>query len=217
MLKTFFKRYAVAIIACTSAAVFLLISFAILTPSQAAAVAQEGEPIERMGDIFLALATLFGLYMIFVKKEFTWRFYPVFMFFALLRELGFHNSYTTMSVFKSRFYVSPDVPFYEKIIGAAVVFILLYSVFRISKYFIPTVIKAFKGETYALLVYTAMGMSGLAKFLDGFFRKFPSFRVHAETIGGYMVYAEESLETISYLLFLLAPMAYLRYKKRQQK
>lgn len=46
----------------------------------------------------------------------------------LCRELDLHKAFTTMGIFKSRFYESPDVPVVEKACGAVVVLAILVSV-----------------------------------------------------------------------------------------
>lgn len=210
---TLLKRYAPLLVPCVLIVIYLTLAWFFIPGPQARGMAVEGALVERTGDIFLGIAALIGFYVAFVKKHRTWRWYPFFMLLALARELGFHKAFTTMGIFKSRFYVSPDVPVIEKLAGAVVVFVLLYAVFRVSRYFVPMLKQAYQGVTHSLFIFTAMGFSAVAKFLDMFFRNFPSMEVYRDLLDNHMVFAEESLETASYLLFILAPLAYLRYKR----
>lgn len=92
-----------------------------------------------------------------------------------LRELDFHARFTTMGIFKSRFYISPEVPVLEKIIGAAALLILAgamaYVVKRHFRSFIRGVRRLEPGPfsgliTIALLVFTKT-VDGLPRKLDG--------------------------------------------------
>lgn len=212
---TLLKRYAPLLIPCIFIVIYLALAWLYIPGPEARAMAVEGALVERTGDIFLGIAVLIGIYVAFVQKHHTWRWYPFFMLLALARELSFHKAFTTMGIFKSRFYVSADVPVIEKLFGAVVIFILLYAVVRVARYFVPMLKQSYQGVTYSLFIFTAMGFSAVAKFMDGFFRFFPSMEVYRALLDNHMVFAEESLETASYLLFLLAPLAYLRHKKKR--
>ena len=59
-------------------------------------------------------------------------FFILVLFFAM-RELDFHKKFTTMGMFKSKFYLSSSVPVIEKLIGLMVVALLIYVVVKIIK------------------------------------------------------------------------------------
>lgn len=79
-------------------------------------------------------ASAFGYFLcaalIIYKGKFDYlkRYHYVFVLiiFFMLRELDFHERFTTMGIFKSRFYISDGVPLVEKIFGAMVILVLLY-------------------------------------------------------------------------------------------
>ncbi len=52
----------------------------------------------------------------------------LFLLFLCLREFDFHSRFTTMGITKTKFYVSPEVPFIEKIIGVVVTLLFFYTV-----------------------------------------------------------------------------------------
>ncbi|MDY6824491.1 MAG: hypothetical protein SWH68_11950 [Thermodesulfobacteriota bacterium] len=54
----------------------------------------------------------------------------ILLFFGL-RELDCHNRFTTMPITQSEFYITPGVPFWEKIIAIAFILIFLYCLLRI--------------------------------------------------------------------------------------
>jgi len=92
-------------------------------------------------------------------------------FFVLLlglRELDFHARFTTMGMFKSRFFISPEVPLVEKILVTGFILGLLGYAF----YYLRERMVAFKadlaaGSPYAFSIAAAVGCILLSKALDG--------------------------------------------------
>lgn len=85
-----------------------------------------------------------------------------------LRELDFHARFTTMGIFKSRFYISPTVPLTEKLVVSCIVILIL--VFAI--WFIRRNISEFRRgvlsrEPVSILILMAIITAVLSKVLDG--------------------------------------------------
>lgn len=85
---------------------------------------EEGGPVELPSAILhfacFALVVVRGGVSFFRK-------YPYFTVAPLLfamRELDFDKRFTTTGIFKSRFYLRPDVPLHEKLIGAIIILII---------------------------------------------------------------------------------------------
>ena len=58
----------------------------------------------------------------------------LFLLSLCLRELDFHSRFTTMGITKTRFYISPHVPLYEKLIGLAVSLLFFYIVYYLFRH-----------------------------------------------------------------------------------
>jgi hypothetical protein len=92
-----------------------------------------------------------------------------------LRELDFHTRFTTMGIFKSRFYLSPEVPILEKIIGAAVLLILVGAMAYVAKRHFATFLRGirrlepgpFSGLIAIGLLFFTKTVDGLPRKLDG--------------------------------------------------
>lgn len=162
--------------------------------------------IEVSAASFLFLAALSSLYLFLKNRLYGWGVYSFFMFAAFARELDWHKDFTSMSVFKSRFYLSPDVPITEKFIGGIVICALL-----IATFFVGQKVKLFwrlfldKSLTVTL-GFTAGILILLGKILDGFFRYFPALKEFRPIYGGHLRLFEERLEMIAACLFLLVPL-----------
>ena len=93
----------------------------------------EGGIIESLSALgyFISVAVMFY----YGGVDFAKRYHYLIMLTTLfgLRELDFDKRFTTMGILKSRFFTSDLVPLEEKFIGAVVVLVLLYIVFRIIK------------------------------------------------------------------------------------
>jgi hypothetical protein len=85
-----------------------------------------------------------------------------------LREMDFHDRFTTMGIMKTRFYISPAVPVHEKIIGTTVMLVLLYVVIRFlwmnSRAFIQA-LQVRNGS--ALLALNGIVFTVASKLIDG--------------------------------------------------
>ncbi len=86
-----------------------------------------------------------------------------------LRELDFHARFTTMGVFKTKFYVSPAVPAGEKaIVSFIMIGILIVAVRFLMHNFSPFVLALRQRQPAALAILAAIGYALLGKGLDSF-------------------------------------------------
>ena len=102
------------------------------------------------------------------------KYYYFFILIILfgLRELDFDKRFTTMGIFKSKFYVSSSVPMIEKFMGLLVIAVLLYIVVSIvknhSKGFFSKIKQLSPVHVGALLTFLTIVFS---KSIDGITRK----------------------------------------------
>lgn len=98
---------------------------------------REGGLIETLSAAGYFLFCIFILYFNF-KGIIQTRFASFFIVLLLgFRELDFHSRFTTMSIFKSRFFISPDVPPMEKSIGTIIVLALIAYIIWYMRKVIP--------------------------------------------------------------------------------
>lgn len=92
-------------------------------------------------------------------------------FFVLLlglRELDFHARFTTMGMFKIKFFISTEVPLAEKL----VVILFIVALVAYAFFFLRGKLGRFKadllaGSSYAFSIACALGCLVFSKFLDG--------------------------------------------------
>jgi hypothetical protein len=154
------------------------------------------------------------LYVLLVGSKCT-VFAPIMATMMMLRELDFHSNYTTMSLTKSRFFTSAEVPIYEKLIGAAVWVLVIYSAFRLGRYFIKPTITALKsGRAYAWAGVACVISAGIGKTMDGLGRKLASVGIYiGEDSKQYWGGFEEVIEMGIPLYMISAVLAYTMLTK----
>jgi len=126
------------------------------------------------------------------------------LFIFMLRELDFHKRFTAMSITKTKFFVSPEVPLTEKLIGGmaiAATLILIYLFIRGNSKKLLNHLKA--GETWAVSTFMGIILLAASVLLDGGKRYLTSLNIIL-TDSGYLliVIFEEVVElAIPALLF----------------
>ncbi|WP_419175999.1 hypothetical protein [Desulfosediminicola sp.] len=87
--------------------------------------------------------------------------------FLGLRELDFHTRFTTMGIFKTRFFISDTVPPMEKAIVSLIVIAMLLGLFLYARKHLPQFIAGLKskGRT-AISIACAIGLAVFSKTLD---------------------------------------------------
>jgi len=138
----------------------------------------------------------------------------VFLLFLGLRELDFHSRFTTMGIFKTRFYVSPDVPFSEKIIGTVVILFLIFTAIYIfkrhSKDFLTGLVN---NKFWSIGVFLGLALMVISKIVDSQadFVELVLARIGVEW-NPMSVNVEEMMELAIPIMFLFAILS--RYKSR---
>lgn len=204
--KSYYLLYGVVLSGLIASIVFL----GSVNPDTRDAIVKEGGAVESLSAIGYFICAIL-LFLIGRNHKSYW--YLMLVLFAFgLRELDFHNRFTTMSLLKTKFYVSPDVPVMEKIIGAAVILLLLYSFFHLIKNHFRDLMSAIKQmEPYAIGAFFGIFLLFLTETLDGLARKLASIDI---TIGNDMnrlsSNIEEILELGIPLMFMIAIMARFR-------
>jgi hypothetical protein len=127
----------------------------------------------------------------------------IFVVFGL-RELGFHARFTTMGIFKSRFYISPEVPILEKIIGAAVLLILAGAMGYVAKRHFRTFVRGVRrlepGPFSALIVIFLLVFT---KTLDGLPRKLAGLGLSSPEALEQFAWAMEEVLEMGIPIFML--------------
>lgn len=90
------------------------------------------------------------------------------MFVLGLREMDFHNKFTTKNITKTSFYISPEVPVIEKIIVSLIVLFILWMLFSFLSKNIKSFFADLKSKSqYSIYVLTAFIIMVVSKLLDG--------------------------------------------------
>ena len=171
---------------------------------------KEGGVIETLS----ALGYFLAAFLMIVKGEWAYikKYYYFFMLVLLfgLRELDFDKRFTTMGIFKIKFYLSSSVPLSEKLMGLFVIAALLYIIFSIVKnhykdFFLN--IKKFSPVHIGSLVIFLLLL--VSKTLDGLSRKLGDLGfVMDEQLGIYFEAIEEILELGIPLLMISTLLIY---------
>ncbi len=84
-----------------------------------------------------------------------------------LRELDFHVRFTTMGIFKTRFYLTNEVPVPEKIIVSVIVIIMFAALFWYAKKYGRFLIEGWRQKSiWAYCIIIAMVLAGITKTFD---------------------------------------------------
>lgn len=174
------------------------------------AMVRENGPVEVLsaGGYFLfCLFLLYGNYSGAVRT----RVAPgVFVFLLGLRELDFHVHFTTMGMFKSRFFISPDVPLLEKTIVTFGIVALLVYAFLYFRHALPRVKKALmKGRSWAVFTVCGVACAVCSKaLLDGNAKMIANLLPMMESPRTLVRIMEECLELFIPIFFIGALLRY---------
>ena len=84
-----------------------------------------------------------------------------------LRELDFHSRFTTIGIFRTKFFISPDVPLIEKTVGTVIVALLAYAIITYCRQNYSLFIKSLRaGKAWAFNTSLAIAFMVLSKWLD---------------------------------------------------
>lgn len=193
---------------------------ALLVLSYAAAVLAQGLPPERYAALlaesgwiesltafgFIAAA---GMLLVLRRPTSTEWWGPVLLIACALRELEMHRRFTTMSILKSRFYLSDGVPLGEKLAGLLVLCLLALGCCRLLWYHRLSFWHGLKtGSLAAGCVASAVFVLVLSQSIDGVARKLAPWGVELSDIQVRIWGAfEEIIECAIPLLLMTATLA----------
>ena len=179
---------------------------------------KEGGVIESLSALGYFLCVLFillkgGWYYI---KKYNYFFILIILFG--LRELDFDKRFTTMGIFKSKFYVSSSVPMIEKFMGLLVIGVLLYILVSIvknhSKGFFSKIKQLSPVHIGVLITFLIIVFS---KTIDGIDRKLGYMNIFMdEQTATHFEVVEEVLELGIPLLILSTLFIYFSIEKQHK-
>jgi hypothetical protein len=86
-----------------------------------------------------------------------------------LRELDFHARFTTMGIFKTRYYISPEVPLAEKLVVSVIVIVISIVAIRYMRQKYSSFLEGFRQRSLpAMAIFLAGCSAVLSKSLDSF-------------------------------------------------
>ena len=112
------------------------------------------------------------------------------------RELDFDKAFTTMGILKSRFYLSSDHPFQEKVIGLLVIALIFWTVFQLLRHHFTEFMRGLKQRApVALGVALIFFLLAFSKSIDGLARKLKPFGIETSAeVSRWAGSVEEVLE-----------------------
>ncbi len=137
--------------------------------------------------------------------------------FFMLRELDFHDKFTTMGIFKSSFFIRHTVPLMEKLVGAMIILLLLYLIFKMVHRHSREFLLGLKNYSVVSIgIFMAIVLIVVSKSLDGLCRKFNEFDVEIPNqICMHLTALEEILELGLPIILSLTVIAYFNQKDVQ--
>lgn len=144
-----------------------------------------------------------------------WYVFVILLIFGL-RELDFHSRFTTMGIFKSRFFISAEVPVLEKIIGAAVLLTLVGAIAVLVRHHFRSFVRGVRTlAPAATSLLLAIFLLFFTKGIDGLPRKLADLGVSSpEALEHLFTSIEEVLEMGIPILMLLAIWAHYSERRR---
>lgn len=176
--------------------------------------------VAKCGYLFL-VALLFVFANDYKDKMRSWGLYLFFALICFLRESGVqhHLSTTDSTPFKSRFFLNPENPIYEKVIYGAVLLLILFGVIYLARLYAKTLVKSFfKLDTVTWSVATLCTTGVAAKIIDRFpsnYHKMSGERL-SEDIYTLLQVLEEASEMFLPYLAMLALWQYHVLLKRKR-
>ncbi|WP_157471752.1 hypothetical protein [Gilvimarinus agarilyticus] len=187
-----------------------------LDDSQTQAAAQEGSLIDRTSALGYLICA--GLMLVLGGRDLLKHHYPLMIGVTLLglRELDFDKRYSTLGLFKSATFRSPDVSLLEKGITLVVVLLVVWlAIALIVKYLRPLLTRAVQFNMVAISICCAGGLLVVARTLDGIARKLGEFGVnvtaHTEV---HTTIIEEVFELGAPYSLIIALFCYLQIYRR---
>jgi hypothetical protein len=189
----------------------ILVAALQLEQSLASALFVESGPVETL----TAALFLIGSLLVFSGPELArrWPAAAILLMFGL-RELDFHDRFTTMNISKTRFYLSPDVPIMEKIFGLCVVLFFFACVYLlIKRYGKAFTRQTLRAEGLAVASATSLLFLVVSKLMDGLPRRLKMLGISMDEGSRFLATAgEELLELGAAILLLVCAIAARKLK-----
>ena len=154
------------------------------------------------------------------KIDYLKKYYYVFIVIVscMLRELEFHKRFTTMAMFKIRFYTSNNVPIIEKIIVGIITLFLIYVVLTMMLCQTKNFLYGLKNNSVISIgIFIAGVLMGLSFTLDGIGRKLKDFDIEISSQASmYAGALEEVLELGIPIILFLSLGAYFKQIKDEK-
>lgn len=133
-----------------------------------------------------------------------------------MRELDFDKRFTTMGIFKSRFYGSEDVPLGEKLIAALITAAIVVTlIFLVKDHLLPFIKRLGKREGASWSVFLAGGVMVFAKSIDGLSRKLEPFGIEpSDAVNRIAGSVEECFELSAALLIVVGAVGALLHRSK---
>lgn len=189
-----FKRYFLSYVILFSALVALASVIVSLGPIEAQFLLSESGPIEQASALGYFLCALYML--LHGGGEFLKKYSYLIVLVTLFgfRELDFDKRFTTMGILKSRFYLSPDVGLFEKVIGALIIALLLWAIVKTVKHHATSTLKGLKRlNERAVGVIAIFALVTVSKSIDGLARKLKPFGIETSNDVSFVASAVEEV------------------------
>ena len=179
------------------------------------AVTKEAGPIEVASAVLWGLAAVTVLSLSsYAQLAYRWPIVVGFSLFAA-RELDWDKAFLSEGILQLRLY-SGDAPMGEKLIGAAVIALILTVLWKLARQ-MPLMWTALWSEraAWAWMVVGTLGLGVVAKTIDGIGRKMAEFGVtlSPETVAGFGV-AEELMELV-FVVGMIAAVCMFEARSRR--
>ena len=212
------QRNLIPLLKIAAVYVLLVIGITLMPEKISQEMVRENGPVEVLSAAGYFLFCLFLFYFNYIGAVRT-SFAPGFFIFLLgLRELDFHARFTTMGMFKSRFFVSPEVPVVEKfLVILFIISLLAYGIIYLRRSLPGFKKDVFRARPYAVSVACAIGCTLLSKVLDGNSIIFKSLLPMLENPATFARTVEECLELFIPILFIHALLSCSRESMQCQR
>lgn len=208
------KKYISVWTVLVLAAIGLVVLAEFLSPAAYKTLLNEGGWVETASWIAYFTAAFFVLLKVFQKPN-RWSMLAGVLLLGM-RELDFDKRFTTMGIFKSRFYSSAAVPMGEKLMAALVTAAILAALFFLVKNHLkPFFSRVMKLQGASLSVLLAGGLLVFAKSIDGLSRKLEPFGIEpSDAVNRIAGSVEECFELTAALFVIIAAVGALRYRSK---
>lgn len=185
-----------------------------VSPELQSAILKEGGWVETASWVSYFVAAAFILIQI-LRWPTRWSMLICTMLLGM-RELDFDKRFTTMGIFKSRFYGSEEVPLGEKLIAALITAAIVVTlIFLVKDHLLPFIKRITKGEGPSWSILLAGGLMVFAKSIDGLSRKLEPFGIEpSDAVNRIAGSVEECFELSAALLIIVGAVGALLHRSK---